>query len=172
MKKDLHVTLPLASIKNRVLQIIGINQLGGMVDPCHWTDIKPEISVVDIHPDLKISNTTRGLFFQVGIDQYVPAKATLRLANDNTFMSYPMAEIGPNTFLTEKLSHSVVNNMTYVDVELAHENLSRETRFQYLLQFVGPGEEYFAFSNELGALFIKSVKTLSKNLITSLINSG
>ena len=148
VKKDLHVTLPLASIKDRVLQIIGINQLGGMVDPCHWTDIKSEISVVDVHPDLKISNTPRGLFFQVGIDHYVPAKATLRLANDNTFMSYPMAEIGPNTFLTEKLSHSVVNNMTYVDVELEHESLSRETRFQYLLQFVGPGEEYFAFSND------------------------
>ena len=156
VKKDLHVTLPLRSIKDRVLQIIGINQLGGMIDPYHWTDVKPEISVVDVHPELKISNTQRGLFFQVDIDHYVPAKVTMRLANDNTFMSYPMNQIGPNTFLTEKLSHNIVNNMTYVDIELQNEDLSRETRFHYLMQFVSPGEEYFAFSNDRDC----SIKTL------------
>ena len=97
-----------------------------MVDPFHWTDIKPEISVVDIRPDLKISNTQRGLFFQVELDHFVPAKATMRLANDNTFMSYPMNQINPNTFLTEKLSHNIVNKMTYVDIELQDKDLSRK----------------------------------------------
>ena len=148
VKKDLHITIPLSAIQDRILQIIGINQLGGMVNPYHWTTLNLEISVVDVHPDLKVSNTERGLFFQVDLDHYVPARATIRLANENTFMSYPLAQIQPNTFLTEKLSHQVVNNMKYVDVELTHEGLSRETRFHYLLQAVGPGQEYHAISND------------------------
>ena len=148
VKKDLHITIPLAAIQDRILQIIGINQLGGMVNPYHWTTFNPEISVVDVHPNLKVSNTERGLFFQVDLDHYVPARATIRLANDNTFMSYSLAQIQPNTFLTERLSHQVVNNMKYVDVELTHEGLSRETRFHYLLQAVGPGQEYHVISND------------------------
>ena len=148
VKKDLHITIPLSAIQDRILQIIGINQLGGMVNPYHWTTLNPEISVVDVHPNLKVSNTERGLFFQVDLDHYVPARATIRLANDNTFMSYSLAQIQPNTFLTERLSHQVVNNMKYVDVELTHEGLSRETRFHYLLQAVGPGQEYHVISND------------------------
>ena len=148
VKKDLHITIPLSAIHDRILQIIGINQLGGMVNPYHWTTLNLEISVVDVHPNLKVSNTERGLFFQVDLDHYVPARATIRLANDNTFMSYSLAQIQPNTFLTERLSHQVVNNMKYVDVELTHEGLSRETRFHYLLQAVGPGQEYHVISND------------------------
>ena len=67
-----------------------------------------------------------------------------------------MTQIRPNTYLTEKLSHQVVNNMKYVDVELTHEDLSRETRFHYVLQSVGPGQENFAFSNDRNC----SVKTM------------
>ena len=134
-----------------------------MVDPFHWTDIKPEISVVDIRPDLKISNTQRGLFFQVELDHFVPAKATMRLANDNTFMSYPMNQINPNTFLTEKLSHNIVNKMTYIDIELQNKNLSRETRFNYLLEPVEPGKESFVFSNDRDC----SMKTLAGTFFLS-----
>ena len=43
VKKDLHITIATSNIKKRVLQIIGINQLGGMVNPFHWTDMKPVI---------------------------------------------------------------------------------------------------------------------------------
>ena len=156
VKKDLHITIATNSIKNRILQIIGINQLGGMVNPFHWEDFNNKVSIVDIHPKLKISNTERGLFFQVDLDHYVRARVTVRLANDNTFTSYPMTQIRPNTYLTEKLSHQVVNNMKYVDVELTHEDLSRETRFHYILQSVGPGQENFAFSNDRNC----SVKTM------------
>ena len=176
VKKDLHVTLQLASIKDRILQVIGINQLGGMIDPYHWTDLKPRLSVVDVHPDLKISNTQRGLFFQIDIDHFVPAKATMRLANDNTFMSYPMNQISPNTFLTEKLSHNVISNMTYVDIELQDGDLSRETRFNHLIEFVRPGEESIVFSNDRdcsiktqpgtffqdGVIWIEKVKDFAK----------
>jgi len=165
VKKDLHITLQLRSVKDRILQVIGINQLGGMVDPFHWTDIKPEISVVDIRPDLKISNTQRGLFFQVELDHFVPAKATMRLANDNTFMSYPMNQINPNTFLTEKLSHNIVNKMVYVDIELQDKDLSRETRFNYLLEHVEPGKESFVFSNDRDC----SMKTLPETFFQNSI---
>jgi len=156
VKKDLHITIPSSSTKNRILQIIGINQLGGMVNPYHWTDIDSKISVVDVYPNLKISNTERGLFFQVDLDQYTPATSTLNLANDNTFMSYSMNRIGPSTFITEKLSHSVVKNMKYIDVELEHKDLSRQTRFHYTLQEVSPGEEFYVFSNDRNC----SIKTM------------
>ena len=35
-----------------------------MVNPYHWTDMTPQLSVVDVRPDLKISNTERGMFFK------------------------------------------------------------------------------------------------------------
>ena len=148
VKKDLHITLPLKYIRDRILQIIGINQLGGMVSPYHWSSMTPKLSVIDIRPNLKIANTERGLFFQVEMDQYVPAQASMKLANDNTFMSYPLEQIGPNTFLTERLSHHVVNDMKYVDVELSDKGQIRETRFHYQLTATGPGEESNIISND------------------------
>ena len=75
------------------------------------------LNVIDVRPKLKISNTRGGVFFQVEMDQYAPARATVKLANDNTFMSYPMDQIQPNTFLTERLSHHVVDNMKYIDMK-------------------------------------------------------
>ena len=156
VKKDLHITMATSSLKNRILQIIGINQLGGMVNPYHWTEIKPKLSVVDVRPDLKVSNTERGMFFQVSLDNYVPAYAQLRLANDNTFTAFKLEQIQPNTFLSEKLSHQIVNEIQYVDIELSHEDLSRQTRFHYLFTHVTPGSESVAFSNNRNC----SIKTL------------
>lgn len=148
VKNDLHVTLSSKDIKNRILQIIGINQLGGVVNPYHWASFNSKISVVDIQPELEISNTERGLFFQVSLDQYVPTKVQIKLANDNTFSSYNLNQIGPNTFLSEMLSHQIVDNMKYIDVELSHENLLRETRFNYEMQAVGPGLKNQIFSTD------------------------
>ena len=148
VKKDLHITLPVKPLYNRILQIIGINQLGGMVNPYHFNFTESKMSVIDIRPNLKIANTERGLFFQIELDHYVPARAMLKLANDNTFMSYQLNQIRPNTYLTERLSHRVVDNMKYVDVELSHEDLTRETRFRYQLKSTGPGEETFVISND------------------------
>lgn len=148
VKKDLHITLPLKATYNRILQIIGINQLGGMMSPYHWTASPLKLNVLDIRPDLKIANTERGIFFQVEMDQYAPAKATIKLANDNTFMSYSMAQIQPNTFLTERLSHHVINDMNYVDVELTHEGQVRETRFHYEMISTGPGQESVVASQD------------------------
>ena len=148
VKKDLHITIPTRAIKNRILQIIGINQLGGMITPFHWTDLEPTITVVDVNPNLKISNTVRGLFFQIDLDHYVPATAIIRLSNDNSFSSYNMNQIRPNTYLTEKLAHHIVDNMKYIEVELNHKDQSRITRFHYTLQSVGPGREEHIFSND------------------------
>ena len=156
VKKDLHITIATSNIKKRVLQIIGINQLGGMVNPFHWTDMTPSLSVIDVRPDLKISNTERGMFFQVSLDNYVPAIAQLRLANDNTFSAYKLEQIQPNVFLSEKLSHHVIKNIKYVDIELSHKDLSRQTRFHYLFTPVVPGSESVAFSNNRNC----SVKSL------------
>ena len=81
VKKDLHITLPLKDIKNRILQIIAINQLGGMAEPFHWTTFRSDYSVIDILPDLEVSETERGIFFQVQLDQYVPANVSIKLAD-------------------------------------------------------------------------------------------
>ena len=148
VKKDLHITLATSALKKRVLQIIGINQLGGMVNPYHWTDMPLQLSVIDVRPDLKISNTERGLFFQISLDNYVPALAQLKLANDNTFQAFKLEQIQPNVFLSEKLPHHVVDNIKYVDVELSNKELSRQTRFHYLFTPVVPGSESVAFSND------------------------
>ena len=148
VKKDFHITIPLKSTQNRILQIIGINQLGGMVSPYHWTAAPSRLNVIDIRPKLKISNTRGGVFFQVEMDQYAPARATVKLANDNTFMSYPMDQIQPNTFLTERLSHHVVDNMKYIDIELNHDGKVRETRFHYKMTATGPGQESTVISND------------------------
>ena len=147
VKKDLHITLATSALKNRILQIIGINQLGGMVNPYHWTDMPSQLSVIDVRPDLKISNTERGMFFQISLDNYVPALAQLKLANDNTFRAFKLEQIQPNVFLSEKLPHHVVDNIKYVDVELSNKELSRQTRFHYLFTPVVPGSESVAFSN-------------------------
>ncbi len=156
VKKDLHITMNISDLKNRILQIIGINQIGGMVNPFHWTDIKQKLSVVDIRPNLKISNTERGIFFQVSIDNYVPTYAQLRLANDNTFTAFKLEQIQPNVFLSEKLPHNIFNNIKYVDIELSNKDLSRQTRFHYLFTPVVPGNESVVFSNNRNC----SVKTL------------
>jgi len=156
VKKDFHITLATSDLKNRILHIIGINQLGGMINPFHWTYTQPQLSVIDVIPDLKISNTERGLFFQVNINNYVPAKAILRLANDNTFSSFNLNQIQPNTFLSEKLAHNVINDIKYVDIELSYKDLSRQTRFHYLFQPVTPGQESIVFSNDRNC----SIKTL------------
>ena len=83
-----------------------------MVNPYHWTDMTPQLSVVDVRPDLKISNTERGMFFQVSLDNYVPAIAKLRLANDNTFSAFKLEQIHPNVFLSEKLPHHIVDKLS------------------------------------------------------------
>ncbi len=156
VKKDLHITMPLQSIKNSVLQIIGINEIGGMINPYHWSNIKTKVTILDVNPDLKISSTERGLFFQITLDHYVKTKATVKLANDNTFMSYPMSQIQPCAYITDKLDHNAVKNMKYIDVELKSGDLSRQTRFHYNLEEVGPGKESYIFSNDRNC----SMKTL------------
>ncbi len=157
VKKDFHITLPISSIQDRILQIIGINQLGGMVNPYHWDDIKTKITALDVNPDLKISSTEHGLFFQITLDHFVKkTDAILKLANDNTFMSYSMSQIQPCVYITDKLSHDVVRNMKYIDIEIKSGDLSRQTRFHYNLKEVGPGRESYIFSNDRNC----SMKTL------------
>ena len=180
VKKDLHITLATSSLEKRVLQIIGINQLGGMVNPYHWTDISSELSVVDVRPDLKISNTERGMFFQVSLDNYVPAIAQLKLANDNTFRAFKLEQIQPNVYLSEKLSHHNIDRIKYVDVELSHKDLSRQTRFHYSFTPVVPGNESIAFSidrncsvkSSPGSFYQNSVMWIDEVEISAPIKKG
>ena len=127
--------MPLPSIKNSVLQIIGINEIGGMINPYHWSNIKTKVTILDVNPDLKISSTERGLFFQITLDHYVKTKATIKLANDNTFMSYPMSQIQPCAYITDKLDHNAIIAMSekpefYEELELSIDGQSTKVKIQ------------------------------------------
>ena len=148
VKKDLHITLPLKEIKNRILQIIAINQLGGMAEPFHWTTLESDYSVIDILPDLEVSETERGIFFQVQLDHYVPANVSIKLADNNTFQSFSLNQVQPNVFLSEMLPHRHVTGIKYIDAELSHEGLSRETRFHFRFAVAEPGQEIVAISQD------------------------
>mgnify|MGYP001276140499 CR=1 FL=1 len=148
VKKDLHITIPLREIKNQNLQILAINQIGGMAEPFHWSILESKYSVIDIMPDLEVQGAERGVFFQVEIDQYVPANVSIKLADNNTFKSYPINQIQPNVFLSEMLPHKVLTGIKYIDVELSHEGLSRETRFHFRASVAEPGKETVVLSED------------------------
>ena len=94
----------------------------------------------------------------------------MKLANDNTFTSYKMNQIRPNTYITEKLDHDVVKDMDHVLVELYHKDKIKETRFHYQLKAVDSKEEISIFSNDrnciintkTGSLFQKNVLWIDK----------
>jgi len=148
VKNNLHITFPAYYSNNRILQVLGENQLGGKFQPFHWKNFKPSISVIDVHPSLKISNTESGLIFQVDLDQYVEANSILKLSNDNTFSSYKMNQIRPTTYITEKLNHNIIQNMNHIIVELSNNENIKETRFHFQLKTINPGEEKIIFSND------------------------
>ena len=114
VKDNLHITFSSNDSKNRIIQIIGINKFGGMVQPSHWTNMTSTSSILEINPSLKISSSKEGVLFQIDLDKYIKTRAILKLANDNTFTSYKMNQIRPNTYITEKLDHDVVKDMDHV----------------------------------------------------------
>jgi len=148
VKKDLHITLPLAATQDRILQIIGLNQLGGTLSPHHWTNMTPKMSVTNVGASLQITSTERGIFFQFELDQYVDVDISFRLANDNTFKSYSLNQIGPITFLSELLPHRAVEGVQYIDLEMIKDGLTREKRFSFNGAIVGPGQSSFVISND------------------------
>ncbi len=141
VKKDLHVTLDIKDTKNSILQIIAINELGGLSDPYHWTSLKPEYSVIDILPALDISTTERGMFFQIELDKYAPARVKIKLSDNNTFKSFTLNQIQPTVFLSDLLPYKHAEGAKYIDVELSHNGLSRERRFQIHSKVAEPGKE-------------------------------
>lgn len=148
VKKELHITLPLKGIRDRILQIIGFNQLGGMVSPLHWTDMPPKMSVTNVGASHHISSTERGLFFQFELDQYVDVDISFKLASDNTFKSYNLNQIGPVTYLSELLPHRAISGIKYIDLEMVEDGMTREKRFSINGAVTGPGIESVVISND------------------------
>ena len=170
VKDNLHVTFSSNDSKNRIIQIIGINKFGGMVQPSHWTNMSSTKSILEINPSLKISSSKEGVLFQIDLDKYIKTRAILKLANDNTFTSYKMNQVRPNAYITEKLDHDVVKDMDHVLVELYSNEKIKETRFHYQLKAIESKEETSIFSNDrnciihtkTGSLFQKNVLWIDK----------
>lgn len=148
VRKNLHITLSVDDAENQILQILAINQLGGMAEPYHWAPFEPQYSVIDILPDLDVSETNRGIFFQLQLDKYVNANASIKLANNNTFKSFGLNQIQPNVFLSEMLPHQELVDVKYIDAELSFNGLSRETRFHFRSAVAEPGNETIIISQD------------------------
>ena len=102
-------------------------------------------------------HTEGGIFFQIQMDQYAPARATLKLSNDNIFKSYPVTQIQPTVFLSDMLSPKILKDVKYVDVALINEDLSRETRFNFIPGLAEPKMKSVILSKDKNC----SIQTLS-----------
>ena len=171
VKDNLHVTFSSNDSKSRIIQIIGINKFGGMVQPSHWTNMTSTSSIIEINPSLKISSSKEGVLFQIDLDKYIKTRAILKLANDNTFTSHKNEPSkAKNTYITEKLDYDVVKDKDYVLVELYSNDKIKETRFHYQLKAIESKEETSIFSNDrnciihtkTGSLFQKNVLWIDK----------
>ena len=166
VKKNLHITLDVNDTEGSILQIIAVNQLGGISEPFHWTVLKPEYSVIDVLPTVDISSTERGIFFQVELNKYAPARAKIKLSNNNTFKSFPLNQIQPNVFLSNLLPYENAEGAKYIDVELSDKGLSRERRFHIHSKVAEPKKEITVVSVDKKCSVQILPKTLhQKNLI-------
>ena len=155
--KNLHISIPTEETKDRILQILAINQIGAITTPYHWSNYTGINTVLDVNPKLDIMHTEGGIFFQIQMDQYAPARATLKLSNDNIFKSYPVTQIQPTVFLSDMLSPKILKDVKYVDVALINGDLSRETRFNFIPGLAEPKMKSVILSKDKNC----SIQTLS-----------
>ena len=158
--KNLHISFPIDEAKDRILQILAINQIGAIATPFHWSNYNSLISVLDVNPKLDITHTEGGIFFQIEMDQYAPATVKLKLSNDNIFKSYPVTQIQPTVFLSDMLSPQILNDVKYVDVSLTNGDLSRETRFNFIPGLAEPKMKTVILSKDKNC----SIQTLSNTV--------
>ena len=160
---SLHVSLPVKDTENRIMQILGINQIGAMALPIHWENNKTPDNVIDLNLNLEISHAERGVFFQIKMNRYSSANATLKLSNDNTFQTYELTQIQPTVFLSEMLPVQYLRNIKFVDASLSHEGYSRETRFNFQPGIAEPGIKTVILSKDRNC----SIQTSSSTVYTA-----
>ena len=158
--KNLHISFPIEEAKDRILQILAINQIGAIATPYHWSNYNSLKTVLDVNPKLDIMHTEGGIFFQIEMDQYAPGKAKLKLSNDNVFKSYPVTQIQPTVFLSDMLSPKILNDIKYVDVSLTNGDLARETRFNFIPGLAEPKMKTVILSRDKNC----SIQTLSSTV--------
>ena len=158
--KNLHISFPIEEAKDRILQILAINQIGAIATPYHWSNYNSLKTVLDVNPKLDIMHTEGGIFFQIEMDQYAPGKAKLKLSNDNVFKSYPVTQIQPTVFLSDMLSPKILNDIKYVDVSLTNGDLARETRFNFIPGIAEPKMKTVILSKDK----MCSIQTLSNTV--------
>ena len=158
--KNLHISFPIEEAKDRILQILAINQIGAIATPYHWSNYNSLKTVLDVNPKLDIMHTEGGIFFQIEMDQYAPGKAKLKLSNDNVFKSYPVTQIQPTVFLSDMLSPKILNDVKYVDVSLTQGDLARETRFNFIPGLAEPKMKTVILSRDKNC----SIQTLTSTV--------
>ena len=65
--KSLHISFPIEEAKDRILQILAINQIGAIATPYHWSNYNSLKTVLDVNPKLDIMHTEGGIFFQIDL---------------------------------------------------------------------------------------------------------
>ncbi|MBL7014014.1 MAG: M23 family metallopeptidase [Candidatus Marinimicrobia bacterium] len=129
--KELHVTIPIQSTRERIVQFICKNQTGGMAAPAHWQEDAPISDMISLIPDLRISHTDFGVLFQIETGRYTEAKVELKLANEHTFKAYPVKQIQPNVYLSDVILPQYLSNIKYVDISFMKDGQTRDVRFKY-----------------------------------------
>ena len=59
------MSISIDETKDRILQILAINQIGAIATPYHWSNYTGLNTVLDVNPKLDIMHTEGGIFFQI-----------------------------------------------------------------------------------------------------------
>ena len=66
------MSISIDETKDRILQILAINQIGAIAMPYHWSNYTSLNTVLDVNPKLDIMHTEGGIVFSNSMDQYAP----------------------------------------------------------------------------------------------------
>lgn len=129
-RNGLVVDLPASRTRNRVLQFIGVDRMGGVSLPFHLpVDIRKS-DPVSMEPDLSIRHLETSVVLQVDYDQYSPVTPETVLMGPQKDEPIDMVQVRPTTFLSRPLSPKVFAETEEVIVTLRG-SPEREIRFAF-----------------------------------------
>lgn len=162
--KELHVTVAIENIKNRIIQFICKNTANSMATPVHWQEGVPLADMISLHPDLKISHTDFGVLLQIETGRFTEASVQLKLANDNTFKVYPVKQIQPNVYLSEVIPPKNFLDVKFIDVSFQKNGQTRDVRFASQFGVAEPNHTTRILSQDKNCAIITNKNTVYRSV--------
>ena len=128
--RSLIVELPKSQIRNRILQLIGINKLGGVSFPFHMPVDAKEPNHVPREIDLSVSHLENSVVLQVELDRYVPHQPEVSLRGPGKDDLIEMIRVRPTTYLSVPLRPARLEEIVEINVSI-HGSPARESRFSF-----------------------------------------